>query len=135
MPEIVAAIRALDVAAIVLDGEAIALRDDGRPQPFQVTMSRFGTKAVAADALPLASFFFDCLHVDGDDLIDLPARERLAALDARLSDGAHRPAPRDERCGGGAGASSTTRSPAVTRASWSSRSTRRTRPDAAEPAG
>ena len=47
-------------------------------------MSRFGTKAVAADALPLASFFFDCLHVDGDDLIDLPARERLDVLDARL---------------------------------------------------
>ena len=47
-------------------------------------MSRFGTKAVAADALPLASFFFDCLHVDGDDLIDLSARERLAVLDARV---------------------------------------------------
>ena len=84
VPEIASAIRALDVAAIVLDGEAIALRDDGRPAPFQVTMSRFGTKAVAADALPLASFFFDCLHVDGADLIDLPARDRLAVLDARL---------------------------------------------------
>ncbi len=47
-------------------------------------MSRFGTKAVATDALPLASFFFDCLHVDGDELIDLPARERLDVLDARL---------------------------------------------------
>ena len=53
VPEIVSAIRALDVSAIVLDGEAIALRDDGRPEPFQVTMSRFGTKAVAADSLPL----------------------------------------------------------------------------------
>ena len=74
----------LAVSAIVLDGEAIALRADGRPHPFQVTMSRFGTKAVAASSRPLAPFFFDCLHVDGDDLIDLPARERLAALDARL---------------------------------------------------
>jgi DNA ligase-1 len=84
VPEIVAAIRALEVTAIVLDGEAIALREDGRPAPFQVTMSRFGTKAVAADALPLSSFFFDCLHADGVDLIDLPARERLDVLDARL---------------------------------------------------
>ena len=84
VPEIVSAIRALDVSTIVLDGEAIALREDGRPAPFQVTMSRFGTKAVAGDALPLASFFFDCLHVDGADLIDLPARERLEILDARL---------------------------------------------------
>jgi DNA ligase-1 len=33
VPEIVAALRALDLgrSAIVLDGEAIALRDDGRP--------------------------------------------------------------------------------------------------------
>ena len=86
VPEIVSAIRALDVSAMVLDGEAIALREDGRPEPFQVTMSRFGVKnVVEGDARPLASFFFDCLHVDGDDLIDRPARERLAALDPRLA--------------------------------------------------
>ena len=87
VPEIVAALAALDTTAIVLDGEAIALRDDGRPEPFQVTMSRFGTKG-AADELrsstPLSAFFFDCLHVDGEDLIDAPASSRLAALDSRL---------------------------------------------------
>ena len=86
VPEIVAAIRALDVSAIVLDGEAIALRRDGRPEPFQVTMSRFGTKALGVDAerRQLSGLFFDCLHVDGEDLIDRPARERLSALDVRL---------------------------------------------------
>jgi DNA ligase-1 len=35
-------------------------------------------------ALPLSAFFFDLLHLDGDDLLDRPARERLAALEARL---------------------------------------------------
>ncbi|HUG65537.1 MAG TPA: ATP-dependent DNA ligase [Gaiellaceae bacterium] len=84
VPEIVDVLRALDVSSIVLDGEAIALREDGRPQPFQVTMSRFGTKA-AAHERALSAFFFDCLHVDGRDLIDAPARERLAALDASLA--------------------------------------------------
>ncbi len=84
VPEIVAAVRAVDASAIVLDGEAIALRPDRRPEPFQVTMSRFGTREVAAGAPPLTPFFFDCLHLEGDDLIDLPARARLAALDARL---------------------------------------------------
>jgi len=84
VPEIVSTIRALDVSAIVLDGEAISLREDGRPEPFQVTMSRFGTKAVEGGARPLASFFFDCLHVDGEDLIDLPAGDRLAVLDMRV---------------------------------------------------
>jgi DNA ligase-1 len=84
VPEIVPAIRALDVSAVDLDGEAIALRGDGRPEPFQVTMSRFGTKTADHVTL-LATFFFDCLHLDGEDLIDLPARERLASLDARVA--------------------------------------------------
>src|SRR5512145_1546048 len=77
VPEIVAVVRSLDAETLVLDGEAIALRGDGRPEPFQLTMSRFGTRAVSPDATPLSSFFFDCLHVDGEDLIDRPARERL----------------------------------------------------------
>ena len=85
VPEIVEAMRALDVSSIVLDGEAIALRDDGRPEPFQVTMSRFGAKT-APNGGPLRAFFFDCLHVDGDDLVDVAARERFTALAAALPD-------------------------------------------------
>jgi len=86
-PEIVEALRALPVEAVILDGEAIALRDDGRPQPFQVTMSRFGSRANVEQlraAVPLSAFFFDCLHLDGDDLVARPARERVAVLDAFL---------------------------------------------------
>jgi ATP-dependent DNA ligase len=47
-------------------------------------MSRFGTKAVGPEMTPLSSFFFDCLHADGEDFIDRPAHDRLAVLDARL---------------------------------------------------
>src|SRR5262245_27523171 len=36
VPEIVEAALALPVQTVVLDGEAIALRPDGRPEPFQV---------------------------------------------------------------------------------------------------
>jgi DNA ligase-1 len=79
VPEIVAALQALDVDAIVLDGEAIALRADGRPRPFQVTMSRFGARA-SGNGTSLTAFFFDCLHLDGEDLVDSSARDRLAAL-------------------------------------------------------
>ncbi len=89
VPEVVAAVLALPVEAIVLDGEAIALETDGRPHPFQVTMSRFGSK-LDVDALrsqvPLSPVFFDCLHVDGEDLLDLPLAERRAALLARVPD-------------------------------------------------
>ena len=85
LPEIVAAVARLPVERVILDGEVIALRPGGRPQPFQVTMSRFGRRrppAGAAAALPLSAFFFDCLHLDGADLIDRPLGERLQALDA-----------------------------------------------------
>ena len=84
LPEIVAAVARLPLDRVILDGEVIALRADGRPQPFQVTMSRFGRRQAAAQAvksLPLSPFFFDCLHLDGDDLIDRPLSERLAALE------------------------------------------------------
>jgi DNA ligase-1 len=79
VPEIVRAAIAVPAEALVLDGEAIALRPDGRPEPFQVTASRFGTRTPAA-ATPLTALFFDVLHADGEDLIDRPGAERFAAL-------------------------------------------------------
>ncbi|WP_418276110.1 ATP-dependent DNA ligase [Isoptericola jiangsuensis] len=83
LPEIVALARSLDVGVAVLDGEALALDDAGRPRPFQETASRAGTHDVAevAAAVPLTARFFDVLHADGVDLVDAPARERLAVLD------------------------------------------------------
>jgi DNA ligase-1 len=44
VPEVVAAVRALPVRDIVLDGEAIALDSSGRPRPFQETSSRAATR-------------------------------------------------------------------------------------------
>jgi DNA ligase-1 len=83
VPEIVAAVRPLAAAELILDGEAIALAPGGAPHPFQVTMRRFGRK-LDVDALrgelPLSVFFFDVLRRDGANLADRPARERFAAL-------------------------------------------------------
>ncbi|MFL6195524.1 MAG: ATP-dependent DNA ligase [Thermoanaerobaculia bacterium] len=83
VPELVEAVQALPARQLLLDGEVIALRADGLPHPFQVTMRRFGRKLDVArlrGELPLTPFFFDVLHLDGDDLIDRPAGERFAAL-------------------------------------------------------
>ena len=80
LPEVVDAALALPVSSLIADAEAIALRPDGRPHRFQVTASRFG-RAEAKDAQRLSVFFFDVLHLDGDDLLDLPTTERLAVLD------------------------------------------------------
>src|ERR1700761_1937986 len=85
LPEVVEATLALPVRDLIADGEAIALRPDGRPHPFQVTGSRFGRSvdvAAARAAQPLSVFFFDILHRDGVDLLDAPAKQRSAALDA-----------------------------------------------------
>jgi DNA ligase-1 len=78
LPEVVEVARALPARAVVLDGEAIALRDDGRPEPFQVTAARFGTRG--ARSAPLTSRFFDVLHADGEDLLDDPLTRRAEAL-------------------------------------------------------
>jgi len=46
-----------------------------------VTASRFGSRSGERSREPLSVFFFDLLHRDGTDLLDLPMTERLAALD------------------------------------------------------
>ena len=68
LPEVVALARSLPAERFVLDGEAIALDDDGRPRPFQETASR-----TAMDAgVEVTPYFFDLLHLDGRDLLDAP---------------------------------------------------------------
>ncbi len=74
------AVSRLDVESIVLDGEALSFGADGAPAPFQETMSRVGAET-KRDEVPVVPFFFDVLHADGRDLIDLPLAERLQFLD------------------------------------------------------
>ncbi|WP_409462623.1 ATP-dependent DNA ligase [Amycolatopsis sp. GA6-003] len=79
--ELVELVRSLPCESVVLDGETLALTDDGRPRPFQETMSRFGsTRDEQVRALLLRPYFFDCLHLDGVDLLDAPLSERNEAL-------------------------------------------------------
>jgi len=86
VPEIVEAVAALPARSVVLDGEAVALDDAGRARPFQATGSRTASSANVTDLrarVPLTTYFFDVLHLDGDDLLDLPGadrQDRLAAL-------------------------------------------------------
>jgi DNA ligase-1 len=87
VPEIVSAVRSLPARELILDGEAIALQADGAPQPFQVTMRRFGRTldvATMQASLPLSVFFFDCLRYDARLLADAPAAQRFDALSGAL---------------------------------------------------
>jgi DNA ligase-1 len=78
LPEVVAAAREVPATSFVLDGEAIALDEDGRPRPFQETASR----TAMGSGVEVTPYFFDVLHVDGADLLDSPGRERASALEA-----------------------------------------------------
>jgi DNA ligase 1 len=83
LPELVELARALPARSAVLDGEAIALKTDARPYPFQVTMRRFGRSQEVEKLrgeLPLSAFFFDLLLLDDQELIDRPNSERRDAL-------------------------------------------------------
>ena len=78
-------LRASSAGGLILDGEVIALRPDGSPLSFQVTMRRFGRKLeveAMRGEVPLSVFFFDCLLRDDEPLTDRPASERFAALEA-----------------------------------------------------
>jgi DNA ligase-1 len=83
VPELVELVRALPARELVLDGEVIALREDGSPLPFQETMRRFGRKldvATLQKTLPLSTFFFDCLQLDGESLLHASTEARIAAM-------------------------------------------------------
>jgi ATP-dependent DNA ligase I len=78
LPEVVAVLSGLPASSAVLDGELIALREDGRPLPFQDTAAR--TASLEGSSVPLSLFLFDALHLEGADLIDCEDQERHAAL-------------------------------------------------------
>ena len=83
VPEVVEAVRALPAKNLILDGEVISLLPDGRPQPFQVTMRRFGRKLDVErmrGEFPMTPFWFDLLYLDGSNLLDEPQARRFSAL-------------------------------------------------------
>jgi DNA ligase 1 len=70
LPGIVDAVRQLSLTQAVLDGEAIWIGETG-PASFQQTVSQ-----IDSDAPPegVVTFLFDLLHLDGEDLLDIPLR-------------------------------------------------------------
>ncbi len=87
LPEVEASALALPAEELILDGEAYAVTPNGHVQPFQTTMRRFGRKQDASEVrarLPVEVLFFDGLMIDGEELIDQPARARFARLEALL---------------------------------------------------
>ena len=91
LPEIVEYVGERVDVPVILDGEVVAVDDEGDPLPFQEVLRRFRRKHDVErmrDAVSLRFHAFDCLHADGDDLLDEPLRDRHARLREVLPDAA-----------------------------------------------
>jgi len=89
LPEIVqAAKKKIQAKSAILDGEAVATGQDGRPVAFQEILKRFRRKydiEKLARQIPLQLFLFDLIYLDGKSVVDLPLLERRALL-AEIAD-------------------------------------------------
>jgi DNA ligase-1 len=85
LPDVVAEVRdKLAAEEAILEGEAVAVDDRGRPLPFQHLMRRFRRKhdvMTTVREIPIQLYLFDALYVDGRSLVDAPCRERWTALE------------------------------------------------------
>lgn len=75
-------------ADVILDGEVIAITDDGRPMPFQYVLRRFRRKhdlASHIEDIRLVPNIFDILYLDGETLIDRSFSERRGILEENVS--------------------------------------------------
>ena len=78
LPGIVDATLMLPADQLVLDGEALWMGEEG-PVAFQDTVSQIDRDAPTEG---IVTFLFDLLHLDGEDLLDVPLIDRAARLDA-----------------------------------------------------
>jgi len=91
LPEVVASVRETVDPPVILDGEVVAVDDDGDPLPFQEVLTRFRRKhdvARAREDVAVELRVFDCLHARGTDLLDDPLRERHDRLREVVGDAA-----------------------------------------------
>jgi DNA ligase-1 len=86
LPDIVAAVREqVKTESVILDGEAVAVDENGRPRAFQEILKRFRRKydvESTIKAIPLSLNIFDILYLDGKSLLDESLKERRKKLDA-----------------------------------------------------
>jgi DNA ligase-1 len=84
LPEVVAQVRrGLKAKQAILDGEVIAVGPDGRPQPFQEVMRRFGRERDVEQQqkdIPVQLYLFDVLLVNAKACLDLPNASRWQKL-------------------------------------------------------
>jgi len=84
LPEVVESVKAnIKAGEAIVEGEVIAVGDNGQPIPFQHLMRRFkrvhGVKDMA-EKIPVKLYLFDVLFLDGESLIAAPYAQRRQVL-------------------------------------------------------
>jgi bifunctional non-homologous end joining protein LigD len=89
-PELAAASGWIEAREAIVDGEVVALDEEGRPR-FSLLQDRTGIRTGRAggtrrpgEPAPVVYQAFDLLHLDGRSLLDVPLEERKRLLRARL---------------------------------------------------
>lgn len=86
-PEVAEALAALGADNFVLDGEIVAIDDEGKPN-FELLQRRIaaevGDVALARRAVPVAYLVFDALVIEGEDVRRLPLESRKELVRALL---------------------------------------------------
>lgn len=80
-PEVIEALRAVRCANAVIDGEIVALDEEGRSR-FQLLQNRD-----TRERPPIVYYVFDLLHHDGRSLLKTPIEERQIALEVLVGKG------------------------------------------------
>jgi DNA ligase-1 len=89
LPEIVEFVEEHVEAPVILDGEAVAVSEDGDPLPFQEILKRFRRKhdvEAMREEVRVELNAFDCLHAGGDDLLEASFLERYDRLEGVVDD-------------------------------------------------
>ena len=88
MPDIIEMIRKkIRIDNVILDGEVVAVSEDGTPFPFQIVMRRFGRSRSVAEAykeIKLELYIFDILLLNGEMTIDQTYEQRRNILEKNL---------------------------------------------------
>lgn len=86
LPDLVEIVRKhLKAESVILDGEAVAVDENGKPRAFQEILKRFRRKYDVEEkalGIPIQLNLFDIMYLNGKTLIDLPLLERRKALES-----------------------------------------------------
>lgn len=84
LPDIIQLVREeIQAEKAILEGEVIAVGEEGKPYPFQDLMRRFTRRhdiKTVTEEIPLRLHLFDCLYINGKSLVDVPYKKRWQRL-------------------------------------------------------